>query len=120
MPQIRAIQLACLSRQATGQVRVTNDGYAIAHHDLPRLGELTVTTLFGGKIDNHAAVSHRANHFCSDEFRRRLAGNQRRRDNDVNFLRLLRKQCHFGFDELLAHRFRVTAFAGTVFIIKIE
>ena len=78
---------------------------------LPALGERAVAALLGRQVDDHRARLHGDDGAGRDELRRRLAGDQRRRDDDVAFLGVLREQRLLGREERLAHLLRVAALA---------
>ena len=76
--------------------------------------------LLGREVDDHGAGLHRLDHARrSTAAGRRLAGDERGGDDDVDVLRLLPEEGHLGLDELLAHHLGVAAGAGA-FLLEID
>ena len=117
MAQVRRIELAGLCCEPARQIRVADNGNTVANDNLICFGQFAISALFSGEIDNNAAILHRAHHVGRDQTRCRLARDQRRRNDDVDFLRLFGEQCHLGLDEFCAHGLGIAAFAGAVLIV---
>ncbi len=115
--QIIAIQCRGLLGEPAREVRVADDGDAVAHHAFARHGQLAVAALLAGHIDDHAAGLHGLDHVRSDEPRCRLARDQRRGDDDVGFFRLARIHLALRLLEALAHDLGVTATARAFFLV---
>ena len=84
---------------------------------LPGLGQLAVAALLGRHVDDDASRLHRLHHLGGDELRRGLAGNQRRRDDDVDLARLLRVHLALRLLEAFAHDLGVAAAARALFLV---
>jgi hypothetical protein len=109
VPQVGAVQLARHVGHAAGQVGVADDRHAGVLDRLAGLGQLAVAAGLGREIDDHRAGLHRLDHVGQPQLGRRLAGDERGRDDDVDLGRLLAEQRHLGVDELLAHLLGVAA-----------
>ena len=83
--------------------------HAVDVDDLAGLRVLAVAALLGREIDDDRAGLHQLDHVLEPQLRRRLARDQRGRDDDVDFLRLRAEQRVLGVEELLAHLLRVAA-----------
>ena len=94
----------------------TDYGNTIVDVQLARYGNLAVSSRLRCKIYNHAPLFHRGYHVLGDELWSRLARNQSRRNDDVNFFALVHEEAHFLLDELLAHYLGITTNASTVFL----
>ncbi len=86
-------------------------GHAVVLDRLARLGQVAVAAGLGGQVDHHRARLHRLDHVLEPQLGRRLAGDERGGDDDVDLGRLLAEQGHLGVDELLAHLLGVAALA---------
>ena len=85
----RRVQLARLARHAARQIGEADDGDAVLLDDLVALGERAVAALLGRHVDDHRALRHRHHRARRDQLRRRLARDQRGRDDDVRLLGVL-------------------------------
>jgi hypothetical protein len=72
--QVGGIQRRGLLGQARIEVGVADDGHAVLHHGLARLGEFAVAAALGRHVHDHAARAHRLHHLGGDQPRCRLAG----------------------------------------------
>ena len=79
------------------------------HDDLAGLGELAVAALLGREVDDDRAGLHQLDHVLEPQLGRRLARDERRRDDDVDLLGLRAEQRVLGVEELLAHLLGVAA-----------
>jgi hypothetical protein len=82
--------------------------------DLARLGQFAIAALFGRHVDDHAARFHRLHHLGGDELRGRLAGDQGGRDDDVDFLGLLREHVALRLLKAFAHHLGIAADAAAL------
>eukprot|EP00053_Salpingoeca_punica_P012955 m.116409 g.116409 ORF g.116409 m.116409 type:complete len:1093 (-) comp16076_c1_seq1:125-3403(-) len=107
-----------LGRQAAGHVAVAEDAHALVVVELAGLGQLAVAARLGRQINHHRAFAHAFHHVLGDELGRRLAGDERRGDDNVDLTALLGKQGHLGVDKLLGHLLGVAALARAADVLK--
>ena len=107
--QVGAVQVAGDRRHAARHVRVPEDDDPVVYGAGAGLGEVAVAALLSRHVDDHGARLHGLDHVLQPQLRGGLAGDQRRRDDDVDLLGLLAEEGHLGVDELLAHRLGVAA-----------
>ena len=81
--QVAGVHLAGVQRHPRGQVERADDGHALAHDRLARLGQLAVAAGLGGQVDDHRARPHGLDGGGRDQPRRRPAGHERGGDDDV-------------------------------------
>jgi hypothetical protein len=98
-----------LRSQAARQIGVADEGDAVPHHHIARVGEFAVAALLGSQVDDDAARLHALDHAGSNQFGRRLARDEGGGDDDVDVHRLAGKEVHLRLDELGAHLLGVTA-----------
>jgi hypothetical protein len=115
--QVGGVQRRRLLGQARGQVGVADDGHAVLHYRLARLGQLAVAAPLGRHVDDHAARLHAPHHLGGNQPGCRLAGNQRGSDDDVHFPGLLGVHLALGLLEALAHHLGIAAAAGTFLLV---
>ena len=116
MGQIGAVQLTRGRRQAARQIDVTDDRHAAMLDHLSRPSQRAVAAVLGREIDDHRAGTHAVHHVLGDQHRRRLSGDQRGGDDDVDVPGLIGEEGHLSGDELGAHFLGVPALARTVLI----
>ena len=84
---------------------------------MARHGEFAIAALLGREIDNYAAVLHRFDHAGGDELGCRLARNQRRGDDDIDFHTLLGDRFALCFLKPFAHDLRIATGTAAFFLI---
>ena len=82
----------------------------------PWFGQFAIASTLCSQIDNDRTRSHRLDHFFGDQFGGFFPGNGSGGDDDIDVLGLLAEQCHFCFDEFLAHHLCVTTSTFSLFI----
>ncbi len=117
MTEIRSVELAGLGGQAAWEIGVAYQANSMLYHDFTCFREFTVTALLRGEINDDATLFHQLNHIGEDQLWRRLPGNQRSSNDDVDLLSLLTEQSHLCLDERLAHDFGVASLTSPILLI---
>ena len=91
MDEVGSIQLAGRVGQTTREIAVADDVDTVMSGDFVGDGAFAIPALFGSQINHDAAWSHRLNHRTGDQLGGGFAGNQSRRNDDVDFFCLSRK-----------------------------
>ena len=103
---------------AAGEVSVANDVDTALRVNvrLAGLGQGTVASHLGSKVNDDRATLHAANHGLSDELGGGLVGDEGGGDDDVNLLGLSGEQIHLSGDELGTHSLGVATDTVAVFL----